>query len=106
MPAANESEEPMSAEAIKDHFVKFLGADVSVAFAEPGDPRRVVVYRPGRLSDRFVTQAYEALAQSSPQIAAQIERLLVSFETRFGRRRRGIVLPTALRRSASDRIEA
>jgi len=78
--------------AIQNHFIQFLGADVSVAFAESKDLGQVLLYRPDRLSDGFVEQAYEALAQSSPQIAAIIEELVVSFETPFGRIRRGIAL--------------
>ncbi|MGE0280342.1 MAG: hypothetical protein AB7P20_06985 [Rhizobiaceae bacterium] len=83
----------MSAEIIRDHFVGFLGIDVAVKFDEPSNPRHVVLYRPDRLPDGFVTQAYEALATTSPDIAGQIERLLVSFETRLGRRLRRVPLP-------------
>ncbi|MGE0279596.1 MAG: hypothetical protein AB7P20_03135 [Rhizobiaceae bacterium] len=84
----------VTAEAIREHFKRFLGADISVDFPEPESPRSVVLYRPDRLSDSFVTEAYEALAASAPAVARQIERLAVSFETRLGRTRRRIALPT------------
>ena len=85
----------MSADFIKKHFVEFLGADVGVSFNDPDDPRHVTLYRPDRLSDPFVTLAYQALEKSSPDAAQKIERLLVSFETRLGRTQRGVPLGSA-----------
>lgn len=84
----------MSTEAIKDHFARYLGADVAVHFGEPNDPRSIVLFRPDRLSDSFVSQAYAALAASTPELAARIERLAVSFDTRLGRTRRRVPLPS------------
>lgn len=83
----------MSTEAIKDHFSQYLGVDVAVTFSEPDDPRSIVLFRPDRLSDRFVSQAFEALARSTLELAGQIERLAVSFDTRLGRTRRRVPLP-------------
>ena len=82
----------MSTEAIKDHFSRYLGADVAVTFSEPDDVRSVVLFRPDRLSDSFVSQAFEALARNTPELAVQIERLAVSFDTRLGRTRRRVPL--------------
>ena len=80
----------MSTEIIREHFVRFFGADVSVAFVEPESPRIVLIYRPGPLSNRCVLQAFDELAAIYPRLAAQIERLAVSFETRPGRTREPI----------------
>ncbi|HEY5817596.1 MAG TPA: hypothetical protein VIU14_04215, partial [Mesorhizobium sp.] len=97
----------MSTENIREHFVRFLGADVSVAFAKPESPRIVLIYRPNRLSDHFVLEAFEELAESDPALAAQIERLAVSFETRLGRTRgpvtrRRVMLPRVVPQKPAD----
>ena len=39
----------MSAEAIRDHLVKFLGVDVGVSFIDADRPSQVVLYRPDGL---------------------------------------------------------
>lgn len=80
----------MSAEQIQKHFVGFLGADVGVSFSDPADPREVVLYRPDRLSEEFVTWAFEELEKTAPDVARKIDRLLVSYETRHGRTRRRV----------------
>jgi hypothetical protein len=80
----------MSAETIKDHFVKFLGADVGVSFVDADRPSQVILYRPDRLSDGFVRLAYEAFKKSVPSLASDIERIAVAFETRDGRAQRGV----------------
>jgi hypothetical protein len=87
----------MSAELIRKHFIKHLGSDVNVSFSDPSNPREVVLYRHDRLSDPFVTWAFEQLAKSSPELAAKIERLLVSYESRLGRAQRGVGIPLASR---------
>ena len=84
----------MSAEQIQNHFVRFLGVDVGVSFSDPADPREVILYRPDRLSERFVTWAFEELEKTAPNIAAKIDRLLVSYESRLGRTQRGVSIPT------------
>jgi hypothetical protein len=80
----------MSAEQIQKHFVRFLGADVGVSFGNPENPREVVLYRPDRLSEKFVTWAFEELEKTAPNLAGKIDRLLVSYESRLGRTQRGI----------------
>ena len=80
----------MSAEQIQKHFVRFLGVDVGVSFSDPADPREVVLYRPDRLSERFVTWAFEELEKTAPNVAGKIDRLLVSYESRLGRTQRGV----------------
>jgi hypothetical protein len=87
----------MSAEQIQKHFVRFLGADVGVSFSNPADPREVVLYRPDRLSETFVTWAFEELEKTSPDIAGTIDRLLVSYETRHGRTRRRVDIASSTR---------
>jgi hypothetical protein len=84
----------MSAELIRQHFLQFLGADVGVSFADPANPREVILYRPDRLSDAFVTAALEDLGRTAPDVAGAIDRLLVSYESRHGRMHRGIHIPT------------
>lgn len=76
---------------------------MAVTFSEPDDIRSVVLFRPDRLSDSFVSQAYEALALSTPELAARIERLAVSFDTRLGRTRRRVPLPSI---DAATRLQA
>jgi hypothetical protein len=83
----------MSAELIRQHFLQFLGADVGVSFADPENPREVILYRPDRLSDAFVTAALEDLGKTAPDVAGAIDRLLVSYESRHGRIHRGIHIP-------------
>ena len=80
----------MSAEQIQKHFVRFLGEDVGVSFSDPANPREVVLYRPDRLSEAFVTWAFEELEKTAPNIARKIDRLLVSYESRLGRTQRGV----------------
>ncbi|MEI8715466.1 hypothetical protein EN925_26610 [Mesorhizobium sp. M7A.F.Ca.US.006.04.2.1] len=80
----------MSAEQIQKHFIRFLGSDVGVSFSNPLDPREVILYRPDKLSETFVTWAFEELKKTTPDVARKIDRLLVSYETRHGRTRRGI----------------
>jgi hypothetical protein len=94
----------MSAELIREHFTQYLGVDVGVSFVNPDDPREVVLYRPDQLSETFVTWAFEALEKTAPSVAWNIERLLVSYDTRLGRTRRGITIPSthSKRRSAND----
>ncbi|BCG97734.1 hypothetical protein [Mesorhizobium sp. 131-2-1] len=87
----------MSAEQIQKHFVRFLGVDVGVSFKDPADPREVVLYRPDRLSETFVTWAFEELEKTAPNIAGKIDRLLVSYESPLGRTQRGVNI------SANDR---
>lgn len=82
----------MAAEGIKRHFVQFLGEDVGVSFDDPDDPRDVILYRPDRLSDAFVSLAFGALQTSQPKLAARIGRLMVSFEEPWGRAQRGVDL--------------
>nr|WP_155249104.1 hypothetical protein [Mesorhizobium loti] len=84
----------MSAEQIQRHFVRFLGVDVGVSFSDPADPREVILYRPDRLSEKFVTWAFEELENTAPNIAAKIDRLLVSYESRLGRTQRGLSIPS------------
>jgi hypothetical protein len=80
----------MFAEQIQNHFVRFLGADVGVSFSNPADPREVILYRPDRLSEAFVTWAFEELEKTAPDVAKKIDRLLVSYETRLGRSQHGV----------------
>jgi hypothetical protein len=80
----------MSAEQIRTHFVRSLGPDVGVSFSNPDNPCEVVLYRPDRLSEPLVRWAFERLQMSAPAAAKQIERLIVSYETRLGRTRRSI----------------
>jgi hypothetical protein len=88
----------MSADFISEHFRRFLGADVGVSFADETEPRRVILYRPDRLPDAFVTDAYVALTKAAPVLAETIERVTVSFETRLGRSARRVDLPDAAMR--------
>ena len=72
----------MSAETIRDHFVKFLGVDVGVSFIDADRPSQVILYRPGQafrsdLSDRLMRR----LKRRTRSIASDIERVVVSFET-------------------------
>jgi hypothetical protein len=80
----------MSAELIRKHFVRLLGVDVGVSFSDPEDPREVILYRPDRLSETFVTWAFEELKNTAPSIASKIDRLLVSYESPLGRTQRGV----------------
>jgi hypothetical protein len=80
----------MSAELIREHFVHYLGVDVAVSFNDPEDPRDVILYRPDRLSEGFVTWAFEALETTAPGVAWNIDRLLVAYETPLGRTQRGV----------------
>lgn len=80
----------MSVELIREHFRQFLGSDVGVSFSDPENPREVILYRPDRLSDPFVTWAFEQLEKTAPEVAASIDRLLVSYESRLGLTRRGV----------------
>ncbi len=96
----------MSAEAIIDHLVKFLGVDVGVSFIDANRPSQVVLYRPDGLSDGFVRQAYEAFEKTDPKIASDIERVLVSFETSFGRTQRGVDIRGRERRFPSATVGA
>lgn len=82
----------MSAELIREHFTHHLGVDVGVSFRDPDDPREVILYRPDRLSETFVTSAFEALKRTAPNVAWNIDRLLVSYESRLGRTQRGITI--------------
>ena len=82
----------MSAELIREHFTRHLGVDVGVSFGDPDDPREVILYRPDRLSEAFVTWAFEALQQTAPGVALNIDRLLVSYESRLGRTQRGVTI--------------
>lgn len=84
----------MSAEEIQKHFVRFLGVDVGVSFKDPADPREVVLYRPDRLSETFVTWAFEELEKTAPTIAGKINRLVVSYESPLGRTQRGVHIST------------
>lgn len=94
----------MSAELIREHFTQYLGTDVGVSFVNPNDPREVVLYRPDQLSAEFVTWAFQALEKAAPSVAWNIERLLVSYDTRLGRTRRGTAISStgAKRQSAND----
>ncbi len=59
----------MSAELIREHFTQHLGVDVGVSFRDPEDPREVILYRPDRLSETFVTWAFVALEKTAPNVA-------------------------------------
>ena len=63
----------MSSETIRDHFVKFLGVDVGVSFIDADCPNQVILYRPDRLSDGFVRQAYESFEKTNPNIASEYQ---------------------------------
>jgi hypothetical protein len=87
----------MSAELIREHFTQYLGVDVGVSFRDPDDPREVTLYRPDRLSDLFVTWAFEALEKAAPRVAWNIDRLLVSFDGPGGRTQRGVTIASRAR---------
>ena len=80
----------MSAETIRNHFVNFLGVDVGVSFNDADCLNQLILYRPDRLSDPFVRQAYASFEKTNPDIARNIKRLIVSFETRNGRTQRRV----------------
>lgn len=81
-------EQPTSTDAIRAHFLKFLGADVAIHVSHPSLPRSVTFYRHDRLPDDFVTQAFNALATSSPELAGEIGHLIVSYQSRLGNAQR------------------
>ena len=85
----------MSAELIRTHFLRFLGCDVGVSFVNPENPHDVILYRPDRLPDEFVTQAFEAFKAREPSIARNIDRLLVSYDGPFGRLQCRVTIATA-----------
>jgi hypothetical protein len=87
----------MTAERIRKHFEKLLGPDVKVSFVDNDSPRAVILHRADRLSDGFVTWAFEQLARTAPELASRIDRLLVSYESRLGPMRRGVDLPLSSR---------
>jgi hypothetical protein len=93
----------MSAELIRKHFAQFLGSDVGVSFSDPSNPREVILYRPDRLSDPFVTWAFEQLAKSAPDIASNIDQLLVTYESRLGPTQRGVNVALGSRMSQPSR---
>jgi hypothetical protein len=96
----------MSAETIRDHFVKFLGVDVGVSFVDADHTSQVILYRPDRLSDAFVRQAYASFEKTNPDIAQNIKRLIVSFETRSGRTQRRVDFPQRERGFPSAPVRA
>jgi hypothetical protein len=96
----------MSAEAIRNHCLKFLGVDVGVSFIDADRPSQVVLYRPDGLSDGSVKQAFEAFEKTDPKIASDIERVLVSFETSFGKTQCGVDIRSRERRFPSATVGA
>lgn len=96
----------MSAETIRDHFVKFLGADIGVSFVDAKCPSQVILFRPDRLSDRFVREAYVSFRKTNPEVAQLIERLIVSFETHNGRTQRGVDIRQREDRLSSAAVQA
>lgn len=82
----------MPTDLIRKHFVEFLGRDVGVSITDHDNPRDVVLYRPDRLSDPFVMEAFEALRRIAPSAAEKVGRLLIAFDTRSGRTQRGVDL--------------
>jgi hypothetical protein len=85
------------AEQIKEHFSRFFGFDVGVSFKNPGTHSEVVLYRPDRLSDKFVLLAFAELQKSSPRVARTIDKVIVSYESPLGRTQRGIDLSFTVR---------
>jgi hypothetical protein len=86
----------MSANLIRDHFARFLGADVRVSFLDSEEPFQVFLYRPDKLSEAFVIRAFEALETAEPKVAYRIARLLVSYDGRFGRAQYSVRVPFAV----------
>ena len=87
----------MYADEIRQHFVRFFGSDVGVSFKNPETPSEVVLYRPDRLSDKFVLLGFAELQKSAPRVARKIDKLIVSYESRLGRTQRGIDLSFTVR---------
>jgi hypothetical protein len=96
----------VSAQIIRDPFVKFLGVDIGVSFVDANCPSHVILYRPDRLSDQFVRQAYVSLKKTHPDIARDIERLIISFETNNGRTQRGVEIRCRRRHFPSVAVQA
>ena len=95
----------MSAELIRSHFLRFLGCDVGVSFVNPENPHDVILYRPDRLPDEFVTQAFEAFKAREPSIARNIDRLLVSYDGPFGRLQCRVTIASTEERSRAPDVD-
>lgn len=80
----------MASDIITRHLKTVLGSDVGISFDDPSAPRRVVLYRPDRLSEDFVALALQSLEDTAPRAFDDIEAVLVAFETPIGRSQRRV----------------
>jgi len=83
----------MSKSLLRQHFTRFLGADVQVSVLDGKGGYAILLYRPDKLSEAFVIRAFEAFETENPQLALRVGRLLVLYEGRFGREQYKLRVP-------------